>query len=421
MLSPDVILVGASVRSLAESVISDGQVPFCVDYFADSDLRWRLECINAADNLRTIRSYSEVVAAISDCDLNVPIVLAGGAECDTVLTTQLSKHRTIAGMPPEVVKQLRSPEVVFQVLRDAGCRVPDWQLAANTDRLTFDPVKWLVKDMSSSGGLAVFATDACATLSNNQFLQRRLAGTCFSASFYSESDALGESPVLLGVTIQLSGQRALNCDGFKFCGNVGPVQPSKNLRNQVCRAAAALASKFQMRGVWGIDFILNNNEAWIIEVNPRVTASHELHEKRLMPGGSECCSHVQLQLRSVGQGPKTVNLKTKTASSQIARMVVYASESLMISEATQTQLTKFVRHETEDPSCWIADIPQCSANVNAGDPLCSVYLRLPICDASSFQQMCLAIPADTSKILSHLVPEIQEQTEVIEKVNNFSD
>ena len=51
-----------------------------------------------------------------------------------------------------------------------------------------------------------------------------------------------------------------------------------NVRNSIENAAALLASHYQFRGLVSLDTIVQNNEWWLLEVNPRPGATFELHE-----------------------------------------------------------------------------------------------------------------------------------------------
>lgn len=418
MHPPDVILVAASVRSLAEAVVRDGKIPYCVDFFADSDLRNLLQQIGAADNFQTISSYSEVTSAISNCDAKVPIVLAGGAETDTELHSQLRDQWTVAGMSSECIGQLRDPNLIFPALQAAGCSVPDWTSCEKKIRDQSHSQQWLVKDVASSGGQAVSTASASIRLSSSQFYQRQLEGICFSATYYSDNDDHSQRPTLLGFALQLSGLRALNCDGFQFCGNVGPLALSSDLQQQVLLAAEALTQNFPIHGVWGIDFILKDSKPWVIEVNPRVTASHELYERH--QGGSSI-SHVQLQVKTIeGSAQKPDHAPTSSVN-PVARMVVYASESITVSAATERNLKQFLRTGADTrQKFWVADLPVNGSRVVKGTPLCSAYLQLSHTDICGFEKMCRYIPADTSQILSDLIPEVQGQIRLLEKVSKFS-
>ena len=89
--------------------------------------------------------------------------------------------------------------------------------------------------------------------------------------------ARGEVHVL-GVTEQLIGEEWLNAPPFRYAGNVGPVEPSADLRHDLGRIGEVLGDRCGLLGLFGVDFILHDSRPWVVEVNPRYPASVEVLE-----------------------------------------------------------------------------------------------------------------------------------------------
>jgi hypothetical protein len=68
---PTLILCAASVRSLAQAAIKVGIIPFCIDFFGDSDLRDLLDQA-IPDGYR--RLFSQEFAASLDCQRRVAML-----------------------------------------------------------------------------------------------------------------------------------------------------------------------------------------------------------------------------------------------------------------------------------------------------------------------------------------------------------
>jgi predicted ATP-grasp superfamily ATP-dependent carboligase len=83
-------------------------------------------------------------------------------------------------------------------------------------------------------------------------------------------------------TRQLIGTSFLHAEGFQWCGNVGPIGLDRDLETRLNRLATALSDGCSLRGVWGLDFLLDTQEAnpaiVPIEINPRWPGSAELFE-----------------------------------------------------------------------------------------------------------------------------------------------
>jgi predicted ATP-grasp superfamily ATP-dependent carboligase len=94
--------------------------------------------------------------------------------------------------------------------------------------------------------------------------------------------------VVIGLTEQLIGREELGARGFAWCGNILPLamQPTERaaVLREVERIAAQLTHHFGLRGVNGIDVVIADGpdghpRTFLIEVNPRYTASMELIER----------------------------------------------------------------------------------------------------------------------------------------------
>src|SRR5262249_56227745 len=101
-------------------------------------------------------------------------------------------------------------------------------------------------------------------------LQERIEGVSASASFVSD----GRRSVVLGWTEQLRAPR-----GFRYAGNVLPLDAGAAAREEVSAIADALTREYGLRGLNGFDFVLRADRAVVLEVNPRYCASMELVER----------------------------------------------------------------------------------------------------------------------------------------------
>lgn len=98
-----------------------------------------------------------------------------------------------------------------------------------------------------------------------------------SAAFWGA----GSQTELLGMCQQILGLRELGARfPFQFCGAWGPLAIPQQIEEQLQTIGSRLVGTCGLQGLFGIDFIWNDlNEVWLIEVNPRPTASMELLER----------------------------------------------------------------------------------------------------------------------------------------------
>jgi predicted ATP-grasp superfamily ATP-dependent carboligase len=83
---------------------------------------------------------------------------------------------------------------------------------------------------------------------------------------------------LLGVTEQLIGEPWLHAAPFRYAGSIGPIPNVWDAHGELTLLGWRLVITTGIRGVWGVDFISHIGEPWVVEVNPRYTASLEVIE-----------------------------------------------------------------------------------------------------------------------------------------------
>ena len=155
-----------------------------------------------------------------------------------------------------------------------GCAYPSTFSAADAPRQADRSRRWLRKPVRGGGGRGVREWRGGA-LAGDVVVQERIAGLPCSAA----AVANGRSAVVLGVSEQLVGRRALGGRGYAWCGNVVPPRLGEAQQRALTVAARAicahLAAAFGLRGLFGVDLVWDGERAWVVEVNPRPTGSLE--------------------------------------------------------------------------------------------------------------------------------------------------
>jgi len=365
-----VILAGASVRSLAEVALRDGHRPLCIDMFGDADLRRRLATAGLDCTFRRIGSFSDLPDALTDVDASIPLVWTGGLENHLGVLRTLRQQRPVRGATIEAIQRSRDVSELQRVLDGSGCRVPETHPVSEMGVLDVPhDGTWLFKPQGTSGGLGILAIDgvtAADRTSSSGVLQRCVAGSPFSATFVAND----ESCRFVGAACQIVGERRLGARDFWFCGNSGPVKLPESVKRIVQEAGRRIAH-LGLRGVFGIDFIAEENGAtvWFLEVNPRLTASHEIYDFNRLTGS--LLSH-QVEAGRIDSAEPV------STASPIVRSVVYSLRNGSLSGRDVEILLK----ETGDlegradfSAVWLADIPN-PGPFFRGQPFCSIYRQI---------------------------------------------
>jgi len=263
---PPVGVVGASARAAAHSLARAGYSAWAVDLFGDRDLARVSELA-----LCPIDTYPSAIPSLAARFPAGPLVYTGGLENHPRVIAALAAGRAVWGNPPEVVKRVRDPRVLSEILSGKGFAHPRG-LSPGEPCPTRG--RWLVKAERSSGGIGIREAAAGERPGPREYLQEFVPGPSMSAVFVAEHPRVE----LIGVTEQLVGASWLHARGFKYAGNIGPAAVSASVESRLHLLGGRLVSALGLRGAFGVDFVLHDDAPWIVEVNPRYPASVEVLE-----------------------------------------------------------------------------------------------------------------------------------------------
>ena len=151
-------------------------------------------------------------------------------------------------------------------------------------------VKYIIKPVKGSGGYDINLLNNDSTIqlndSENYILQEYIDGINLSSSILARKD----------IKKTIMNSRLLTENDFKnnnsyiYIGNILPLTKESSLSNignideinkQMIETSQNLAYKFNLIGSNGVDYILNENGLYVIEVNPRIQGTFECVEKSL--------------------------------------------------------------------------------------------------------------------------------------------
>src|SRR5262249_16165526 len=130
---------------------------------------------------------------------------------------------------------------------------------------------------------------------------------------------------LIGVTRQWIG----GSSAFAYRGSFGPYPVSKELRNYLGRIGNRLASAFGLVGWLGIDYVSNPGIPWPVEINPRFTASVEIHELALR---QSLLDYHRRACEGQAIWPVVLKRANRGRRSIIGKEILYARRSLTAGE-----------------------------------------------------------------------------------------
>jgi uncharacterized protein len=264
-VKPPLAIVGASTRSAAASAVRAGFQPLAADLFGDLDLQ------RIATTTR-IRPYPDGFLDWIRTVEPPGWMYTGALENYPELVDEMAWIAPLLGNPGDVLARVRSPWELADVLRGAGLLFPETRTSA--EGLPHDG-SWLAKTYNGASGSGVRVLSREEIRAESPCFQKRVDGTPCAAVYVA---AEGEAQ-LLGVTRQIIGEPWLRAHGFQYAGSIGPWPVSDATRSTLARLGNVLSEQFELAGLFGIDFMLDGEQVWTVEVNPRYTASVEIAER----------------------------------------------------------------------------------------------------------------------------------------------
>lgn len=341
-----ILIAAVSGRALAASARRAGYAPLVADFFGDADTlavahaHRRLTSglargIDADELLSALETLAEGQRAEG-------IVCGTGFEDRPHLLACIARHWRLLGNGAEVMRAVKDPNSFATLCRAYGIPHPALSLLAPGD-----PAGWLAKRRGGAGGSHVTPAggrDAGASI----YFQRRVPGVPVSVLFLADR----RRATILGFSAQWPCPTPHQ--PFRYGGAVRPADVAPRTAAGLAAAVQALVPALPLVGLNSADYLVEGDEFWLMEINPRPSATLDIFEPS---GGSLFELHVAAcggQLPSV---PPSID-------GAAAAAIAYADHDI----ASLAPLNW--------PD-WTADRPHAGIAVMAGDPLCTVRARAP--------------------------------------------
>ena len=332
-MSNRLIIIGASTRAAAQSSIIAGFEPYCIDMFADRDLRATCEALRVPAG-----QYPHGLAAMVRDAPDGPLVFTGAMENHIdVLDRIMAAGRRLPGCSPATVRCVRQPELWTRLPVITGVR------PCRTGHEGVRTTRCLIKPLRSAGGGRVRFLNSGDTVTTHEYAQEYVEGVPISVCYVGRE----RSAALCGVTEQIIGDPAFGASGFRYVGNIWPAQVSADQVSAMSRLGDALADRYDLRGPFGVDAVVNKGgDVRPVELNPRYTAGMELIERG---------RHASVFVPDIELNPKASNVYH-------GKSIVFAQHDMIVGDL----------YEVFDPS-QVADVPALGEPIEAGQPICTVF------------------------------------------------
>jgi uncharacterized protein len=400
------LIISTSARAIAESAYKAGFSFDVIDQFADWDLEETCKASSDGDcRLIKIKRFSELFEGI-DLRRYGAAVIAGGFESHVNFVRQLEENLSVLGCPADQLERLCSVTalpILAQLTTFAGA---NWPLTH--DGLFPPPSRgpWLLKDMKGSGGkhirkefspaLSLPPPATSETRERSWIYQQPIQGQSYSALYcarprkaalHAESqdgakeksgkpnyDRMSSSCQLIGCTQQWVGDARLGASPFGYCGSIGPIFLKRKLREVLSRLGQSISHEFDICGIFGIDFLLNENGIWPVDVNPRIPASAEIYELSSSRNEANAFSVFRAHVESAQNIQIHDRRRDFSSSKPVGKAILFSRHhrALCLGDPLQIWLDTLQRNSPNLEGIRFADIPNRGAELRIGDPILSI-------------------------------------------------
>lgn len=340
-MKPSHLIIATSGRALARSAWRSGHRVAVLDLFADRDtLAYAAVCQRIPAPGWDLDAAATVRAANEICPASVPLVTGSGFEDQPALLDALARGRKLFGNSSVTVAACKDPQGFFTLLDRLGIAHPETSLT-----LPDNPAGWLAKKIGGSGGTHVRPARTGEAYTPGTYFQRHAGGVCASVLFLAD----GHRARVVGFNEVWS--RSAGDTPFAYAGAINRVALVSTLRSRIAADVNALAGALGLVGLNGMDFIVDRDGYRVIEINPRPTATIDLHDDQAAG------SLFDLHLRAcAGALPPALHISNTVR----AHAIVYSTG----------RRRQIPRRGYPD---WCSDLPADAAGITTGMPVCTVH------------------------------------------------
>ena len=349
------IIAAISARGYAQAAHEQAYSVITLDAFADADTQALAEqCFkvkfgeNGVDEADFKHQFSQI-----EIDDDCCFVYGSLFDTKPALLGWVAERIKLLGNSAVILQLARSFDF-FKLLDDLNIVHPEVSLKEPDD-----VDSWLAKSLFSTGGAHV---KPAAMYKKDDYFQRKIEGVSVSLLFVADGKAaraIGFNQQFSAPTIEMP---------YRFAGAVSNIVLTQQIQRQFIEAADKLTEALGLKGLNSLDAMLEGEKLWILELNPRLSATFHLYPNLLQ-------MHMQSSTDELKELSSEFDLAKKSTSK--AELIVYADQALNIS----------VDFSWPD---WVVDIPSFESKnirIAENEPICTVFAEAQ--DASAAQQLVL--------------------------------
>lgn len=295
--------------------------------------------------------------ALLNTDTFFGCVYGSGIEGNPKLIEIIQEKMPVLGNTVEAVFNVKNHATFFSTLATLTIPYPKIFNAFPKNHTG----KLLIKSVQGAGGQHIRFAAPNAPLEAHEYLQALVEGTPVSVLFLVEKNAQIKAHVI-GFNLQWTSPT--DTQPFRFGGIASHVDLTESIKNLLGEIVQKLAKAFKLVGLNSLDVIISDEKIFVLEINPRLSASVDLYAQTLLEQYDldlmalhiQCCLGESLPEATTKQLAEWSKINHSTAMS-----VVYADQDIVL--------------EMIDWPDWVNDRSDLGVKILKESPICSVISR----------------------------------------------
>lgn len=336
-----IIIAAISSRAYVQAAVNAGFEAIAIDAFADVDTQkiakkvYQCKTQNgqfeAEDCFKILQKIN-----LSDC---LGLCFGAGFEARPELLASIAQRLLLIGNTAKSVDDTKMPHTFFSLCDTLKIAYPPTQFERPVNSLG-----WLKKQIGGSGGAHIQqALPLDFTMGRLHYYQKIQAGTPYSCLFLADR----KNAQVIGFNEQWCEPSTLL--PYRYGGAVSHADLTQQVKSTIIEFITKATSFFSLIGLNSCDFLVHENTVYMLEINPRLSASLQLYSAKT---GDLFAAHVAACMGNLVGWP-SVEQQSR------AHHIVYTNKVVRVSV------------DMDWPE-WVCDIPQPNSQILAGAPLCTV-------------------------------------------------
>jgi hypothetical protein len=385
-----VLVIGFNTRPLVYSLYNAGYEVYAVDFFGDLDLypyikdsiilteKISKKYEDLKDNYKTYLAEFAIELLNKHPDINYLLIGSGldDALKERETLSKNTKKRNLIKHINNSVNTVRNARNIFKVHEYLKKEKIPFPLTASLKEIKGYKIPlqypFILKKITSSGGTNVYKitnkkhyySHIKEIKENRQesewILQDYIEGIPISCTVISN----GTKAEIISINRQLIGMDNLNPPRqFMYCGNIVPSNIDLKVKSTIAQISLFLTKKLELKGINGFDFVLKNDQPYLMEINPRIPGSIRASEEAL--GLNLLELHIESFHNNIWAN--IINLiekKRKKKAHYCTKLIYFAPKKL------STKMIKKI-----NKLAYIHDKSQPTESLKKGEPVCTILFK----------------------------------------------